>query len=72
MVQLFSTISTQKVIIFFKHDDPKTIENAVISTEILKTDNDDINKNKRKREKNIYDDDKLPAKRHYFYDYLLK
>merc|ERR1712034_33757 len=54
------------------HDDAKTIANAVICTEILKTDNDDININKRKREKNIHDDDKLPVKGHYFYDYLLK
>merc|ERR1712034_192863 len=53
------------------HDDAKT-PNAVVSTEILKTDNDDINTNKRKREKNIHDDDKLPVKGHYFYDYLLK
>ena len=56
----------------FKHNDEKTIENHVIRAEILNTDNDDANKNKRKREKKFTDDDKLPVKRHYFYDYLLK
>ena len=61
-----------KVIIHFEHNDEKTIENPAIRGEISNTDNDDANKNKRKREKEFKDDDKLPVKKHYFYDYLLK
>jgi len=53
------------------HDGENTIATSVISTEILNTENDLANKTKRKRDKELSDDDRLPVERYYFYDHLL-
>merc|ERR1711925_58878 len=53
----------------FRHNDKKTIENALISTEILNTDNDDANEKKRKREKTLKDE---AVEKQYFYTNLLE
>ena len=71
MVQLLSINFYTKSNNSFKHDDEKTIATSVISTEILNTENDLANKTKRKRDKELSDDDRLPVERHYFYDHLL-
>ena len=63
--------STQKVIIYFKHDDDYQTAN-LFNSKILETDNDNAKKKKRKRQKQINDDDQLPAEKYYFYDHLLK
>ena len=62
--------STQKVIIYFKHDDYQTAN--LFNSEILETDNDNSKKKKRKRQKQINDDDELSFEKYYFYDHLLK
>jgi len=54
------------------NDDDQTITNPVINSEILKTDNGNARTKKRKREKELKRDNKLPVDKFYFYDHLLK
>merc|ERR1712034_253722 len=54
------------------HDHFQSSANPVISVDIVKTDDNDVNNKKRKHEKEFNNDDKLPVETNYFYDYLLK
>merc|ERR1712034_41281 len=63
-----SVISNQQ----YQHGEHQIIQNPVIRSEILKTDNDDAEKKEEKREKEFNDDQKLPDETHYFYDHMLK
>jgi len=50
----------------------KTIENPVISCEILKTDTDDAEKKEKNHKKEFNDNDPLPVEICHFYDHMLK
>jgi hypothetical protein len=55
-----------------QHQDYQIITNPVISSEILETDKDDANQTRRKREKELNNEDKIPVDTHYFYEHWLK
>merc|ERR1712034_135837 len=56
----------------YQQGDYQTIKNPVISSEILKTDNDDAEEKEEKHEKEFTNNDQLLDERYYFYDHLLK
>jgi len=63
---------TQTSPVTVTHDEFQTIANPVISTKLVKTAYDDAGKTKRKREKELMDDNKLPVEKHYSCDHKMK